>query len=402
MRVIIVGAGLAGLAAAAELHGRGHEVVVLEKEDAPGGRVQTDAIDGFLLDRGFQILLTGYPEARRFFDYQALELCRFRPGALIRYAEAFHRVADPFREPSGILHTLRAPIGGLLDKARILSFRRQVSRGTLDELWQRDECTAAERLQKAGFSTAMIERFLRPLFTGITLDPELEGSSRVLEFVFRMLAAGDNAVPRLGMGQLGRQLADGLPDGAVCFGAPVAGVSARSVTLQSGEKVEGDAVIMATDMSSAHSMTGTEARKWKSVTSVWFAADDAPVADGLLVLNGTGSGAVNSMVNMTAVSPSYSPPGQHNVVATSMADGPDIAKTIRAELSRWFPAAAEWRELRVDRIECAQPRGAPRAGYAIRDGVVVCGDHLADSSINGALESGRLAAAAVHRQAMAA
>jgi phytoene dehydrogenase-like protein len=82
--VVVVGAGLAGLAAARELQARGVDAVVLERSDGVGGRVRTDAVDGFLLDRGFQVLLAGYPEAARVLDYDALDLRAFYPGALVR------------------------------------------------------------------------------------------------------------------------------------------------------------------------------------------------------------------------------------------------------------------------------------------------------------------------------
>ncbi len=214
--IVVVGAGLAGLAAAVELTDKGHSVTVLEASDGPGGRVRTDTVDGHLCDRGFQIFLTAYPDARDLLDYDALDLQAFTPGAKVLLGDGkTATVGDPLRAPSQLIPTIVAPVGSLIDKARILAYRIQTTRGTLDDLWSREDVTARTRFREFGFSPTMIERFLKPLFAGITLDPELGGSSRVVDFVFRMLAQGDAAVPRLGMGRISEQLSGRLAEGSL-------------------------------------------------------------------------------------------------------------------------------------------------------------------------------------------
>ncbi|MGI9609841.1 MAG: FAD-dependent oxidoreductase, partial [Acidimicrobiia bacterium] len=199
MDIVVVGAGLAGLTAANELRTNGHEVVVFEASDGPGGRVRTDIVDDHLCDRGFQILLTAYPAAQELLDFDALDLQRFDPGAKILLdAGQTAVVSDPFRKPDQLVPTVRAGVGSLLDKARILRYRQLVTRGTLDELWENEDVTVRTRFAELGFSSTMIERFLQPLFAGITLDADLGGSSRVVDFVFRMLSEGDAAVPLRG------------------------------------------------------------------------------------------------------------------------------------------------------------------------------------------------------------
>lgn len=395
MEFVIVGAGLTGLAAAVQAHESGHDVVVIEASDGPGGRVRTDTVDGFRLDRGFQILLTAYPEAQHFFDYDKLDMRSFSPGALVRLDKGFSRVGDPFREPTTLLDTARAPIGSVLDKARILAFRRSVTRGGLAELWRRPETTARHRLSSFGFSDTIIERFMGPLFTGITLDPQLSGSSRVLDFVFRMLSTGSAGVPADGMGQLAAQLADRLPAGTIRYETPVAALEETKVVLADGETIQADAIVIATDQNEAARLTGGESRGWRSVTSVWFAAEQAPLDDPILVLNGTGSGAVNSMAVMSSVSPSYAPPGKSLIVASAPGTGGDVTEALRDQLAAWFPAAASWEVLRVDHIDKAQPTQPVghhrRMTLSTGPRTVVCGDHLTDPSINGALASGRSA-----------
>jgi len=399
VQIAVIGAGLAGLAAAVEVSRSGNDVVVLEASDGPGGRVRTDEVDGFRLDRGFQILLSAYPEAQDLLDYGELDLRAFAPGALVRFDDRFHLVADPLRSPTKLLDTARAPIGSPFDKAKILAFRQAVGRGDLASLWERPESTARFRLEKAGFSEAMIERFLGPLFTGITLDPELGGSSRVLEFVFRMLSAGDAVVPARGMGRIADQLADRLPEGSLRLSTPVDAVDAGTVTLASGERVDADAVIVATDLDEANRLAGTPTRGWRGVTSVWLAADEPPLTEPILVLNGTGSGPLNSTTVLSEVSPHYAPPGRWLIVASTPSVGPGLVEGMRAQLASWFGSVAEtWQVLRVDEIERAQPThltGQDRTGaLATDDGVIVCGDHVRDPSINGALGSGRAAARA--------
>lgn len=399
MRVGIVGAGLAGLAAARELSEAGHEAIVYEASDGPGGRVRTDVVDGYRLDRGFQIMLTAYPECRDVFDYDRLDLRPFQAGALVRIGDSFHRVGDPLREPKQLKATLTAPIGSPIDKARILSYRMKVSRGTVDSLWDGIGTTAQHRFEKLGFSDRMVQRFLRPLFAGITLDPDLQGSSQVVDFVFRMLSAGDAAVPAAGMGVLSDQLAASLPEDTVHYGARVDRVTATSIAVTGGNEVAFDAVIVATDASESARLANTEDPGWNGVTSVWLSSPIAPIEEPVLALNGTGFGAINSMAPMSHVSGDYAPDGQHLFVVSTPGVDPDAPAAMRKQLVDWFgPVADTYTEIRVDRIEKAQPRQLPghdARSSVVENGVFLAGDHRRDASLNGAIGSGRAAARAV-------
>jgi phytoene dehydrogenase-like protein len=400
MRVVIVGAGLAGLAAGVELSRAGHEVELYEASDGVGGRVRTDTVDGFRLDRGFQILLDAYPEARAILDYDALDLQQFTSGASIRFDGAFHFLGDPIRDPRSLLATARAPIGSPVDKARILAFRLAVSRGSVDAIWDGIGTTTITRFEQAGFSESMIERFLRPLFAGITLDPELHGSSQVTEFVFRMLAAGNAVVPADGMGAIPEQLASKLPDGAVNLQRPVAGVTNSSITTSDNETIDADHVIVATGSTAAAELAGSPDPGWNGVTSVWFAADRPPIDEPVLVLNGEGVEPINSMAVMSNVSASYAPDGKALIVVSSPSLDADLPRRMRSQLADWFGSATEdWEELRIDRIERAQPKQLPghdaRPPLRTEDGVWLAGDHRRDASINGAIGSGRAVATAI-------
>jgi phytoene dehydrogenase-like protein len=392
---------MAGLAAALTAHDKGKDVLVVEASDGVGGRVRTDESDGFLLDRGFQILLTAYPVAQRVLDYDALDLRRFQPGALIQTGSGQHRLGDPLRRYEDLVETAKAPVGSPTDKLRLLGWLRKVRTGTVDDVWRAGECTTAVRLSDLKFSEQFIDSFLRPLFAGITLDPELAVTSRFTEFVFRMLSEGYGAVPSRGMGQIGSQLADRLPEGAIWFNSPVESVDEHSVTLASGETVDAEAVVVATDMDSAEKLVGTPALGWNGVTTWWFAADSPPYQDPILFLNGTGSGAINNVAVLSNVSPHYAPADKALIAASSPGQSSTAdERQVRDELTSWFgPEVADWELLRVDAIERSQPRHLPGeavpAPVKLESGIWVAGDHRQNPSINGALQSGRAAARSV-------
>lgn len=405
--VVIVGAGLAGLACAHDLTRAGVQCRVLEGSDGVGGRVRTDAVDGFLLDRGFQILLTAYPEVQRRVDVAALELGLFEPGAVIRTRGEFHRVADPLRRPRLIAQTVTAPIGTLADTARLARLVLDVRSHSVRDLLRRPDMTTADRLSRAGFSEQMIESLWRPLFSGIQLDPDLEVSSRRFDTILRMLAVGATGVPRHGMGAIPAQLASTLPDDTVRPGARVLGVDGTGVTLDGGERVDARTVVVATEGPTAHRLLGHTVPDpgSRSAACCWFAAPAAPLAGPWLVLDGDSSGPAKNVAVMSEVQPSYAPPGRALIAAAI--PGPDaldpiVAGRVRDQLARWFGAmTGDWEHLRTDVIAHGQPAQSPplnpKQPVSLGEGRFVCGDHRDTASIQGAMFSGRRTSTAVLR-----
>ena len=404
--VIIVGAGLAGLSAARELTRHGRRVRVLEASDGVGGRVRTDVVDGFRCDRGFQVYLTSYPEARRQLNHATLKLGAFTPGSLVYDGERLARFADPLRQPQHAWATARSGVGTIGDKLRVAKLRRDAKRLRLrpDEVPDR---STLDDLRGRGFSGGMIRKFLRPFLGGIFIDPELETSARMLMFVFGMFAEGDASLPAGGMQAIPEQLAANLPAGSVRLNARVAAVDGGGVTLEGGERVEGPVVVAVDEAAASRLVVGVDdPAGWRSTTVLYFTADACPVGEPTLVVNGSGRGRVNTVANLAAAQPAYSPDGRPLLACSLLGDqAPDtaaLATETRAELSAWFGSASDWEFVH----RCDVPMALPdqRAGTSRPPGVfeaagaVVCGDWRAFGSIHHALVSGREAAGVVLRR----
>jgi phytoene dehydrogenase-like protein len=403
--VVVVGAGLAGLTCAGDLARAGLGCLIVEASDGVGGRVRTDTVDGFRLDRGFQILLDAYPEVQRRLDLDALALGRFEPGAMVRAGGALHRVGDPLRRPRDLPATLAAPIGTLGDKVRVARLVLDVRTHPVGQLLRRPDGTTAQRLATAGFSNRIIESFWRPLFAGIQLDPDLEVSSRRFDVILRMLALGGTGVPAEGMGAIPAQLAAGLPAGTVRLGAAVAAVEPGGVVLVDGERIGARAVVVATDGPTAHRLLGRRVPDpgSRAAACCWFSTPSPPVSGARLLLDGEGDGPARNVAVMSEVAPAYAPPGRSLLAAA--VPGPDalapgVTERVRRQLAQWFDSSlGDWEHLRTDVIPHGQPAQAPpfqpKRSVDLGEGVFVCGDHRDTASIQGAMFSGGRTAGAV-------
>lgn len=399
--VAVVGAGLAGLSAARVLSAAGRRVLVLEASDGVGGRVRTDVVDGFRLDRGFQVVLTAYPDLATQLDVDRLELRCFQPGALVRYGGRFHRVGDPLRSPGSLPGSAVAPVGSVGDKLRLARLLLRLRRSDPRALLRERDGTTLDALREEGFSTTMIDRFFRPLFGGIQLDTDLTSSRRMFDVVLRCLATGASCVPAHGMQAIPQQLAAHLPDGAVSLGEPVTEVAPGVVRTARGRVVEARRVVVATEGPAAAQLLGLPAVGSRSVSCVWFAAPVPPERSKAIILDGTGRGPVVNVAIMTNVAPEYGPGGEALVAAAcpGVAD-PELEPRAREQLRQWWGAPVDtWRHLRTDAIRHAQPDHRPpfhpKRAVALGDGLFVCGDHRDTPSIQGALYSGRRTAEAV-------
>ncbi len=390
--VIIVGAGLAGLSCARALHAQGCPVLVLEAAGHVGGRVTTSEVEGFLVDRGFQTMLTSYPNAQAVLDFERLDLHGFAPGALIQLGGHRYRFLDPWKAPLGALQGIFAPVASIADAVRIARLRADCLAGR-----GATAGTTLELLRARGFSSRVIERFFKPFFGGVFLERELTTGAAFFAFVFEMFARGQAVVPARGMRAIPEQIAAALPTDAIRLNTPVRAVEGNEVRLQDGGSLVGEEVILAVDPDTAAGWTGRPTGGWQGATTVSYAADRSPLDEPILLLNGEGQGPVNHVCVPSDVCPSYAPAGAALVSATVLGvpdvDDEQLDQAVRRHLREWFgPRVSEWRRLKVDRVAHALPIGAPRRPSGDR---ICCGDYLTNPSIDGALQSGLSAAAEV-------
>jgi phytoene dehydrogenase-like protein len=419
---VVVGGGLSGLACALDLTSAGRSVLLLEASDGVGGRVRTDEVDGFLLDRGFQVLLEAYPECRRRLDLDALELRPFYPGALVRAEGAFHRLADPTQEMADALRSVCTPVGSVADKVKVALLRKRLADRPAESLLSDPAGSTREELDALGFSSQMVERFFRPFLGGVLLDPTLQVSARLFRFYFRTFAQGRTSVPARGMEALPRQLADRLPHGTIRTRTRVASVAPGEVRTVDGEVIQAPSVVVAVEGPEAARLLGERLPDPGSrpVLCLYFDAPEAPLKEGVLVLNGEGSGPVNHLAVLSEVAPGYAPPGRALVSVTLLPGGPHwpgvnggrepdteaLEMATRAQLTEWFGRGVEnWRLLRSYHIRHGQPlqtpdrMDPPSRPVRLAPGLFVAGDHRENASLNGALVAGARAAREVLREA---
>ena len=403
---IVIGGGLSGLSCAQSVINSGLSCQLLEASDDVGGRVRTDKVDGYLLDRGFQVLLTAYPAAQAMLDYDSLQLCKFEAGALVRFENRFHHFADPWRQPKHLLSTALSPLATFADKLRVTKFRRDTTRNQLQDIYVRPEQTTIDLLRSRGFSDKIIERFFRPFLGGVMLDRDLETSSRMCEFVFRMFSLGDTTLPAQGMGEIPRQMANRLPPEAVKLNSPVASIEGQTVLLDSGQKLTARSIVVATAAPTARKLLGdTRPAVGRRVTNLYFTADESPIQDPVLVLNGTCEGPINNLCVPSQVSPTYAPAGKSLISVTVLEEHEDqdqMLRRVKQQLEIWFGSqVSSWHHLRNYVIPYALPIQVPAAlepvakPSHVRSQLFVCGDHCDTTSINGAMMSGLRAAEGV-------
>ena len=392
--VILVGGGLAGITCAVELERRGVEYRLLEASDALGGRVRTDRVEGFLLDRGFQVLLTGYPEIRRLWNMENLRLCRVRSGAVIRHQGQWLTLPDPLRHPSEVLQALTSPVGTWQDKLRLAWLALRSLGNSAENCFAGGTQTTLEYLRQCGFSSGMVEVFWRPFLAGVFLDWELHTSADLFRFLMPLFAWGRVAVPALGMEQLPLQIERRLTPGRVLLNTRVERVDGTRCWDQNGQVWEGDQLVLAVEGSAADRLLGRpDSLRWSGTCTSYFAAPSSIGGRGRLHLNADGANScIQHLIVMSDFAPSYAPAGQHLISVSSLRGVPSESD-LRAQLKDWFgPAVDSWRLLRQYDLPQALPAlepGQSPAELKLADGIWRCGDYTAYPSLNAAVASGR-------------
>lgn len=402
---VIVGAGLAGLACGRVLARAGVPFQMIEASDAVGGRVRTDEMEGFKLNRGFHRFVPAYPEARRVLDYDALDLHGFYHGLDIFLKGRFHRVADPFHHP---IDAFRASRDGLVkwrDRWYLLLLRKEAL-GVKEIARWLPEMQTEEYLRDFGISDQFLNDVIRPFFSGMFLETDLRTSVRMFLFLFSMLQRGGVALPAAGIQAIPDQLGRGLPDGALRLNTMVKSVRPGEVSLESGEIIKAKCVVLATDQVAAVQLRGGSEKSVRSraATCLYYAADEVPGSEAIQYVDGAGCGPINTACVLSRVVPEYAPKGKQ-LVAASVIGAPsseELERVVREHLGRWFgPAALDWKHLRTYQSRAAMPEdrqlnlGAGPLPAVVEPGLFQCGDYCEDATMNGALLSGRRAGEAV-------
>lgn len=402
--VVIVGGGLAGLAAARRLHRAGVPWRLLEAGGRLGGRIATDEVDGYLLDRGFQVLNTAYPRLGALLDVNSLRLGYFTSGVLVRKGDRLVRLVNPLREPVAAPGAAFAGVGTLLDRLRFAGLAAGCATLPAGRLLDAPETTTEVALRRAGLSDAFIEELIRPFLSGVLIDRELETSSRVFAMVLRSFARGRNGLPAEGMAALPRAVAAPLPADLIDLDTPVAEVAPRRVRTQAGD-IRCRAVVVAVDPPAAAALLPTlKSVRMHSYTTYYHSTDQPPVDEPILLLDGDRRELITNTVVASRAAPTYAPAGRHLVATSVVGPTSPPEPAVRLELDRLYGrSTADWTHLTTVTVPQALPAAPPPQGrlrkpVALGDGLFVAGDHRDSPSIQGALTSGWRAAGAVLRQ----
>ncbi len=399
--VVIVGAGLAGLTAALESESKGLKTLILEGSDRIGGRVRTDEIDGFLLDRGFQVLIDSYEKAREILDYSKLNLKRFAPGAKIFDEKGSFRIADPLRVPSATFSTLFSRVGTLKDKWKLYQLTKSLQKEKLNDLFPDDHQTTRHFLESYGFSNQIIERFFTPFFGGIFLERELTTSVNMFRFVFRNFSNGDACIPENGMGKIPEQLASRLSKTDIRLNQMVNSISqAPSVVISTGEEIRCKKLIIATNPDNLLGQI-SDPQEWKSTTTMYFSGSmSLPGMSRLIGLDARKKSSINNFARHDEISQSCVPKGKSLWSVTTRGDQkPRVVLKDLADLLG--VSTGELNHLKTYQIPRALPvvklpkLSVPAEQTQITSHIHLAGDYLTNASIDGAMRAGQEAGIAV-------
>lgn len=404
-KIYIIGAGISGLVAAYELESAGFSPVIVEASESVGGRVKTDIENGFLLDRGFQVLLTAYPEAKRYLDYEKLNLRMFDPGAIVFKPGDFFAIHDPLRNPMRLLGMAFSKVGTLKDKFKILGLTNSLKKKTEEEIFAEPSIPTIDFLRNYGFSETILDNFFKPFFKGIFLENGLQTSSRMFNFVFKMFSIGYAAIPEKGMQEIPNQLKSKLQKTVFHFNSPVEKVEGTRIILKDGNILEADKIIIASRPDKVLPQLAGQVKEYRKVINLYFSLEKSFIVLPMIGLVPDTNFLINNFVFMTDVSKSYSSTGKAllSVTVTQDSKADDLlVKMVALELEALTGIKASYfGHIKTYEILDALPQvddmqySISPTNTKIQDNVYLAGDYLLNGSINAAMTAGRKAAEAV-------
>ncbi|TVZ51422.1 NAD(P)/FAD-dependent oxidoreductase [Dokdonia sp. Hel_I_53] len=402
-KIHIIGAGISGLIAAKVLEDKGYKPTIIEASDRVGGRVKTDIVEGYQLDHGFQVLLEAYPLAKKYLDYEKLELQKFLPGAKIFKNRKSQILGDPTRSLKLAFPTLRSSVGTIGDKFKILKLAKDLKKKSISEIFESPELTTIEYLRERGFSVQMNSEFFKPFFAGIFLEPELSTSSRMFEFVYKMFGEGMATLPKAGMESIPKQLKDSLKQTQFLFDTKVTSIVDTKITLDNGTDLETDYTIIATAPSPMVPNLRGQGLSWKSCDTLYFEVDAPKDSKPLISLVADENALINNLFYLNTLDVAQK--GKKELLSVTVVKDHDLSDqgliaTIKAELSTYCNIVGA-QFLKHYSIKKALPKldnlknDCHPSEMQLTSRVFVAGDHTLNTSLNAAMQSGERAAEAV-------
>ena len=402
-KIHIIGAGVSGLIAAQILENYGYHPTIIEASSAVGGRVKSDVVKGYSLDRGFQVLLTSYPAAKKYLDYDGLALQKLLPGATIFKNGKAQTIGDPLRKLSLLFPTLLSSIGSLADKVNILKLNARLKKKKIPAIFKTEEKTTLQYLKDFGFSNEIITDFFKPFFSGIFLEPNLETSSRMFEFVYKMFGEGLAVIPKNGIQAIPNQLKNKLRQTEIKLNTAVKQVKNNLIILEDGEEIKSDFTIVATEASALISNLKNQETQWKSCDTLYFECEKKAINKPLIGLISDENALINNIFYPTSVATNAL--GNKEILSVTIVkkhhfnEAELIAKTT-AEL-KTFCGISDLRFLKRYQIKKALPQLSniqyelSSTETQLNSSLFLAGDQLLNASLNAAMIAGERAAMGV-------
>jgi len=402
-KIHIIGAGISGLITAQILENHGYHPTIIEATATVGGRVKSDIINGYTLDHGFQVLLTSYPAAKKYLDYKALDLQELLPGATIFKNGKSQTIGDPLRKISLLIPTLLSSIGTVSDKIKILKLNTLLKKKKIAAIFKTQETTTLQYLKDFGFSNAIITEFFIPFFSGIFLETELETSSRMFEFVYKMFGDGLAVIPKNGIQAIPNQLKKHLKNTTFKFNTPVKEVKDKHIILTDNKTIASHITIIATDVSSLISNLKNQETHWKSCDTLYFETKKSVLKKPLIGLISDKNTLINNIFYYTSVATSTKTEKELlsvTIIKDHQLEEEVFIKKVVAEL-RSKCGILDVTFLKRYQIKKALPK-LTNLQYEIsstetklKSTIFLAGDQLLNGSLNAAMISGERAAMGV-------
>ncbi|WP_159951928.1 FAD-dependent oxidoreductase [Polaribacter septentrionalilitoris] len=399
-KIHIIGAGISGLIAAQVLENYGYHPKIIEATNTVGGRVKSDIVNDYILDHGFQVLLSEYPAAKKYLNYQALDLQKLVSGAVIFKDGKTQKIGDPFRDISLLFPTIFANIGSTKDKLKILKLNTNLKKKKLQEIFNTDEITTHQYLKNYGFSENIMNSFFKPFFSGIFLEPNLETSSRMFEFVYKMFGEGHAVIPKEGIQAISNQLKNNLQHTTFLFNTPVQQVKNNSIILNSGQEIKSHFTIIATEASNLVSNLKNQETEWKSCDTLYFEVPERTLKTPIIGLVAEASTLINNIFYTTSVKSSTK--GKQELLSVTIVKEhqlkeSDLVNKVTSELIKYCNII-DAKFIKRYCIKKALPK-LSNLQYEISStetqltsSIFLAGDQLLNGSLNAAMISGERAA----------